>query len=267
MARDVPDILADTLDVLHAGLGTRDQVISAILLVGSNEVGVVDAGKRDNRSHLLADEGLESRLQHLGAVHGGSKIQLADVPAANDEVVGVDHGEDVVEGDVDVLAGLGVGAELHGRAHDDRAIVVGSAGTLAGVPLEAAAVGDDAGRHGGAVVAAQADQHNAELGDLAVDLEVVQRLLGNRDILAVLSTVNERGAVRVLGADLIVGVGDVGRADSEEGTGSSRSVGGSVGVSTTVGGGHIGLGVRGHGVRGVQGLSSTGRRWSLLGDE
>jgi len=35
-----------------------------------------------------------------------------------------------VEGHVDVRAGLSVGAELHGRAHDDGAVVVGGTVTL-----------------------------------------------------------------------------------------------------------------------------------------
>jgi len=134
-----------------------------------------------------------------------------------------------MEGDVDVLAGLGIGTELHGRAHDDGAVVIGGAGALAGVPDEAAAVGDDAGGDGRAVVAAPANQHYTQLGHLAVDLEVVDGLLGGGNILAVVTAVDQRGAVRVLGADLRVGVHHVGRGYGEErasGVVGGSSVGG-----------------------------------------
>lgn len=245
----IPDILADLLDVGGASLGAGDQVVGAVLLVGGNEVGVVDAGERDQLGHLLADEGLEGRLQHLGAVHGVGQVQAADVPAANDKVVGVDHGQDVVEGDVDVLVGLGIVAELQGRAHDDGAKVVGGLGAVAGLPGQLAAVGHDAGGHGGAVVAAPADQHDARLGDLGLDLEVVDGLARGGDARAVLALGDRGGAVRVLGADLRVRVHHVGRVDNELGAGGSAvgSSSAAVGVgSITVRGVRVGLSVRSH---------------------
>lgn len=245
---DIPDILADLLNVSRAGLGAGDQVVGAVLLVGGDEVGIVDAGKRDHLGHLLADEVLEGRLQHLGTVHGVSQVQAADVPAANDKVVGVDHGQDVVEGDVDVQVGLGIVAELQGRAHDDGAVVVGGLGAVAGVPDQVAAVGHDAGSHGGAVVAAPADQHDAELGDLGLDLEVVDGLAGGGHADAVLALRHRGGAVGVLGADLGVRVHHIGRVDDELGAGRNASRGGSavVVVSITVRGARIGLSVRCH---------------------
>jgi hypothetical protein len=108
----LPDILADLINMSHAGLGSGKDVVGTVLLVGSNEIGVVDAGQGNHLGHLLADEGLEGRLEDLGAVHGSSEVQAADVPTANDQVIGVDHGKDLVEGNVNVLMGLGISAQL-----------------------------------------------------------------------------------------------------------------------------------------------------------
>lgn len=211
---NVPNVLADLLNVGHGGLGALEDVVGTLLLVGSNEVGVVDARKGDHGGHLLGNQSLEAGLENLGAVHSLGEVELADVPAADDNVVGVDHGEEVVEGDVDILAGLGIGAELDGRAHDQRAVVVGLLLTAAGLPGEPAAVGNDAGGDGGTVVAAPANEHHTQLGDLGVDIEVVLGLLGDRNILAV-NLGHLGGVISVLGADLVVGVLDVGGVDLE----------------------------------------------------
>lgn len=244
---ELTDVTAELLDVSHAGLGALENVVGTVLLVGGDEVRVVDRGEGDHVGHLLLDLRLEGRLEDLGAVHGLGQVHLANVPAANDDVVGVDHGQDVVEGDVDVLVGLGVGAELEGGGHDDGAVVVGLAGALLGLPAEVAAVGKDTGGDGGAVVAAPADQHHADLGDLAVRLELVRGLLGRRDKVAIGISLYAGGAVGVVGLDVGVSVGDVGRVDGKGGCGSgtsSVSVGASRPVRGTVGsfsvGSHLG---------------------------
>ena len=223
---ELANVLADLLNVLHAGLGAGENVVGTVLLVGSNEVGVVDGGEGSHLGHLLTDKLLHGRLEDLGAIHGLVEGQAGDVPAANDEVVGVDHGKDVVEGNVDVLA-LGVDAELDGGTHDDGAVVVGLLGALLGGPAVLVLVGEDAGSDGGTVVAAPADQHHTGLGDLSVDLEVVEGLLGDGDIAIALEGA-QGGAVGVFGANLLVGVDYVGGVDNE-------SLGGGVDVSITVG--------------------------------
>ena len=235
---EVANVLADLLNVLHAGLGAGENVVGTVLLVGGNEVGVVDGGEGNHLGHLLADELLHGGLKDLGAVHGLIEGHAGDIPAADDEVVGVDHGKDVVEGNVNVLA-LGVDAELDGGTHDDGAIVVGLLGALLGGPAVLVLVGEDAGGNGGTVVAAPADQHHTGLGDLAVDLEVVEGLLGDGNIVVALEGALG-GAVGVLGADLLVGVDNVGRVDNE-------SLGGGVDVSITVGMSAVGaVGLRRH---------------------
>ncbi|KAI6768308.1 hypothetical protein HG530_006317 [Fusarium avenaceum] len=192
---EVANVLADLLDMSPASLATLENVVGTILLVGSNEVRVVDGGKGDHLSHLLLDLGLEGGFKDLSAVHGLGQVQLADIPASDDQVIGVDHGEDVVEGDVDLLVSLGIMTELEG---------------------ELAAVGEDTSGDGSSVVASETDQHHADLGDLAVDLEVVEGLIRSSNILAVGINFNLGGAVGVSRANLRISVSNVGGVDGEE---------------------------------------------------
>ena len=224
--------------MIPASLGSRNNVVGTILLVGGNEVRVVDARQRLDAAHLLADKLLEGRLEDAGTVHGISQVHTADVPAANGKVVGVDHGEHVMEGDVDLLASFAVSSELDGRAHDEGAIVVGSTLALAGVPGETIAVGQDTGGNSSSVVSTQANEHHADLGNLAVDLEVIDALLGDGNELAILRAGYSGGAVDILGLDGLVGVDDVGGVNCEEislGSGGYRPVNGAIGSNVCVG--------------------------------
>lgn len=74
------------------GFRAINDVISPILLVGSDEVGIVYAGQGLHFGHFLANELLETWLENLSPIHGIGKIHGTDVPAANDQVVGVNHG-------------------------------------------------------------------------------------------------------------------------------------------------------------------------------
>jgi hypothetical protein len=220
---DLLNILADLLNMGVGRFGTWDEVVGTLLLVGSNEVRVVDGGKGLHVGQLLADERLESRLEDTGTIHGLSQVHAADVPSTDHEVIRMDHGEKIMEGDVDILAARAVGAEFGSRSHDDRAIVVSRLSTRLGVPSEATLVGDDTGSNSGSVVTTPSNQHDADLGDLTIDLEVIQSFLGNRHILTLAVLGDGRGAVRVLGVYKVVRVLDVGGVDNEEILGGSRS--------------------------------------------
>src|SRR6266536_4727535 len=156
----LPNILADLLNMREASLATLEAVVGAVFLVGSNEVWVVDAGKRNHLGHLLLDLSLESWLEDGGSVHGLGQVHAADVPAANDKVIWMDHGHDIMEGNVDILGSLCIGAELHGRTHDDRAIVISSTRTFAGVPDKSTSIGNDTGSNSRTIVAAPSNQHH-----------------------------------------------------------------------------------------------------------
>lgn len=246
---EVTNVLSDLLNVSVASLGALKEIVGSVLLVGSNEVRVVDGGEGSQLSHLLPDVGLESRLKDLGAIHGLGQVQRADVPASNDKVVGVDHGQQVVEGDVDLLVGLGVGSELDGRAHDDGAVVVGLLNALLGVPNKVASVGNDTGGNSGTVVTTPADKHHADLGNLAVDLEVVERLLGSSHKVAVGVGLDTGGAIGVFGSDFRVRVIDIGGIDDEGAPSSTSGRRLAMGIAVPVRGARANFRVGSHGGR------------------
>ena len=200
----------------HGGPGPFENVVGTFFLVGSNEVRIVDAGKGLHRGHLLPDESLEGRLQDLSTIHGLGKIHATDIPSSDHKVIRVNHGKDIVEGNVDFFASLRLRAELHGGSHDYGAIVVGGLRTFTGIPSESSTIGNDTSGDRGTIVATPAYQHHAHLAHLAVDLEVIDGFLGSRYILAGPVERYIGGAVGILGLDFAVGVNDVGRIDREE---------------------------------------------------
>lgn len=73
----------------------------------------------------------------------------------------MNHGEDIGERDVDILAVLRVGTEAQSRGANERAEVVGRLNTFAGVPLDVVTIRQDGRSQGRAVVAAPADEHKS----------------------------------------------------------------------------------------------------------
>lgn len=51
-------------------------------------------------------------------VYSFGEVEFVDVLVVDDNVVGVDYGEEVVEGDVDIFVGFGIGVEFDGRVYD-----------------------------------------------------------------------------------------------------------------------------------------------------
>ena len=213
---ELANVIAKVLDMSHGGLGALNDIVGAVLLVGSDEVRVVDGREGGHGGHLLLHLSLEGRLEDLSTVHGLGEVHAADIPATNDEVIGVNHRQNLVEGNVDILVGLCVSTKLESRCHDKGAVVVGLARALLGVPDHVAAVGNDTGGDSGTIVAAPADKHHASLGDLALRLEVVEGLGGSGDKLAIGTSLDLGSAVGVLGLDLRVRVGDIGGVDRED---------------------------------------------------
>eukprot|EP01139_Manchomonas_bermudensis_P023324 Amastigsp_a841014_52645.p2 type:complete len:185 gc:universal Amastigsp_a841014_52645:612-1166(+) len=172
---------------------------------------------RRQRDHLLHDGvklALEVGLQNLRAVHGIREVHVVDVPAANDEIVRRHHGKHFGERNVHVVAAL-VCSEAEGRRLRQRAEVVRLLDALARAPRDPLAVGDDASGDGGAVVAAETDNHHADAGNPALGLEGVLRGDGGGDGLAIIAGDNASALVDILGGDELVRVLDVRRAHLE----------------------------------------------------
>lgn len=104
----LPYVLLDTLDVSPGSLVALDDIVCTVFLIGSNEVGVVDTGQGLHLGHLLTNQLLEGWLKNLRPIHGIGKVHTADVPTANDKIIGVDHREHIMERNVDLLTGLGI---------------------------------------------------------------------------------------------------------------------------------------------------------------
>lgn len=129
-------------------VGSGKDVIGSILLVGGDEVGVVNRGKRDEVLHQRSDLSLEIELEDLGSGHGLIERHGRDIPSSKDEVVGVTearkgederqcrgrtrtsrkrrsegkfnshHGKNIREGNVDVLSS-GIDSESEGRSSNE----------------------------------------------------------------------------------------------------------------------------------------------------
>ena len=139
-----------------------DDVVRARLLVGGDVVGVVDGGERlAELGHVRLDLALEVVVEHLGALHGLVEGQAGDVPTAKDKVVGMDHGEDVRDGDVNVAARGRVNADGDGGGAEHGADVVGLLHAALGAPGDVVAVGEHGGAKRRTVVASHADHHEA----------------------------------------------------------------------------------------------------------
>jgi hypothetical protein len=221
LVSSIPDVFANLFYVFPGCLGSRNQVISTLFLVGSNEVWVVNGWERSHSSHFLLDKLLQGRLQDGGSVQGISQVESANVPSADNEIIGVHHWKHLVEWNINLQAGLGIRAELDRGSHEQGTIIVGFLLALFGLPAQSTAVGQDPSSDCGAIVSTPADQHDADLRDLAIDLEVVHRLLWGCKKLTIGTLSNRRSPVGVLAHNLAVSVLDIGRVDREKVTVSS----------------------------------------------
>mmetsp|Transcript_55488 Transcript_55488/g.133834 ORF Transcript_55488/g.133834 Transcript_55488/m.133834 type:complete len:216 (+) Transcript_55488:1114-1761(+) len=161
-------------------LRAGDQVVSAVLLVCGDEVRAVHARQRNHLLHDRVQLALQVVVQNLGARHGVAQVHAGDVPAANHELRRVDHGQQLVERHVHVLA-VGGNANAHGGGLRQAAPVVRRVLARLGAPRDAHLVRQDAGRDRGAVVAAQADDHHARARHIALRGDDETALDGGRD--------------------------------------------------------------------------------------
>lgn len=116
--------------------------------------------------------GLQLWLVDPAALHGVGQVHGRDVPAADDDVVRLNHRQQRLERHVALLA-VGAVAEHRGGGLRDGTEEVGALLPALGFPFHVQLVGDERAGHGAAVVAAQADDHHAQLRHLGLGLEGV----------------------------------------------------------------------------------------------
>ncbi len=153
-------------ELLEVGLFVvaRKNVICTLLLIGGDEVWVIDGGERLDWGHEGDKLALEVPGEDLGTLHSCIERSTRDVPAADDDVIGVYSREDGGEGDMNILSRRGVDAKANGRSTEDRANVVGRLNAFLRAPGDVVGVGEDSGGQGGAIVAAKTNHHQAKGG-------------------------------------------------------------------------------------------------------
>ena len=228
---ELPDIGTNLIKVSLL-IFAREQVVGTSFLVGSDEVGVVDGGEGlPEEGHVRSDLALEVVVEDLGAAHGLVHGDAGDIPTAQDEVIGVHHGQKVGDGDMDILT-VGVGAQAEGRGAKEGANVVRGLKAFLGVPGDLVTVGENGRTESGAIVTTNTDHHETEtivsterkigkieryspsLGDLALGLEFEFLRDRGNDVLSI-DDVDLGTSVDELGGDVVVGEGDILRLDGD----------------------------------------------------
>ena len=134
-------------------------------------------------------------------------------------MVGIDHGEEIFERDVDGSPRIVfIGSEEDGGRLGDRSEVVGRLGSLLRLPLQAFAVGQDCGGDGRSVVPSPSDQHHTETGHRPLSPERIVGPTGrHEDLAARVRPTYVRRLVDVLGLDVVVCVTHVRTAAFDRG--------------------------------------------------
>jgi hypothetical protein len=100
-------------------------------------------------------------LEDLGSGHGLVHGDSRNIPSANVEIVGVDHGEHLRYRNKDVLTSLGIGTESDGGCSDKRTNVVGLLKSVLGVPGDVVLVGEVGSENSRTIVSSESDQEKA----------------------------------------------------------------------------------------------------------
>lgn len=164
------DILTNMLKMLLL-VGSWDDIVSSGLLVSSDEVRVVDGWLRDDFLHEWVELLDEVVLKNLSSSHGFRQVELANVPSGDDDIIWVNKGENVVHGEVDFFRSRTSNLDC-GRL-SDRSIVVSGLFSTLGIPSELVLVGQDTTGDSSTVVTTKTDEHDSELGNMGVGLELV----------------------------------------------------------------------------------------------
>lgn len=119
-------------------ISTQKDVVSAVCLVGGDEVAVQGSWHGDDGLELLLELTDQVRLEDSGALAGLIQVVLRDVPARHDELAGINHGKNIFNRLVHVLK-LTIGLielETHvaGGALSEGTIEVGLHLAILGLP-------------------------------------------------------------------------------------------------------------------------------------
>mmetsp|Transcript_69588 Transcript_69588/g.96645 ORF Transcript_69588/g.96645 Transcript_69588/m.96645 type:complete len:545 (-) Transcript_69588:57-1691(-) len=180
-------------------VGTIENIVCSITLVGGNKVGVEGSGHGLNSRKIILKLLDESGLKNVGSLARFVKVSTVNIPTGNLEVDGFDHRKQFLNRLVDIIkctilfvifeSSVAGGALGKGTVH------VGLNLTVAAIPSDLLLVGDDTSGESGTVVTTKTDKHDTELGNVFVSLDLL--LLGNSlEVSLVLSVDSESVVVR-----------------------------------------------------------------------
>lgn len=171
----VLDVLPDLVDAFL--VGSVEDVVHAIGLVGGDELLVEDGREWYDGLEVFLQGVDEGWLKDVSSLAGLEHVEVTDVPSGDLEVHWVDHGHEVPDWLVDILELVGLlvvlVADVSGGALGERSVEVWMLGSSLGLPRLFLFVGEDASGKGGAIVASEADQHDADLGDVSLSPDLV----------------------------------------------------------------------------------------------
>ena len=208
---EVTDIGTDLLH--HLLLGALEGVVGAGLLVGSDEIGEVDGGERDNLLHVGVQLSLEIVVEDTRALHSVTQVGVVDIPTTDLEGVRIGHGEEVGERNKHILAIL-VSTNTNSRGLCQGTNIIGGLLAFSGPPRDTFTVGDDTTGKGAPVVSTQTNNHNTDGGDFLGGTELKSSGLGFDGGGAITDSGGTVGVV-VGGVDVSVGVLDIGAVDNK----------------------------------------------------
>jgi len=158
---EITHVLPDLLDVIPF-IVTGDQIIRAVRLIGSNEMRIVNRGQGLVLFEIRRDLALDIPFENLGAFHCSSDIERTDIPSSENEIIGMDHGKDLIQRNIDVISFL-IDAEFHGTRLSDAAVIVGLNETVFGVEGNVVLVCGDGSSQGTSIVSTPTNEHKTAL--------------------------------------------------------------------------------------------------------
>lgn len=102
---EISDVLSDLVEV-GKFVVTREDVVGSGFLVGGDEITIVDGGEGYDFLEVGSEFLLEVVVEDLGAGHGIGHVKSGDIPPVDDDVIGVNKGEDLVQRKVDFLVSV-----------------------------------------------------------------------------------------------------------------------------------------------------------------
>src|SRR6266850_3512036 len=124
-------------------VGAGDDVVSTFFLVGGDVVWIIDGRQRGTKLlHMRCDLALEVPLEDRCALHRGVEGKPGDIPATKDEVIGMDHRQNIRKRCINILSSC-IKAKANSASAKKRTNIVGALDSGLGMPCDVVPVGEN----------------------------------------------------------------------------------------------------------------------------